>query len=202
MTKRHASKGRRDRSLGVTLHGRPTLAKRNSKPGQHGPLGRGKAGVYKTQLVGKQKIKFHYDMGEKQLRRFYREAVRRKGDSGENLIDLLERRLSAVVYRAKLAPSIFSARQLVNHGHVKVNGKVVNIGSALVYDGDVIELSDKAKQLALVLEAVKAPDRDVPSYLQADHEAMKVTFVHAPKLADVPYPFEAEPNTVIELYSR
>jgi small subunit ribosomal protein S4 len=153
--------------------------------------------------MAKQKLKGYYgNIGERQFRRLYEEASRRRGDTGERLIELLERRLDAVVYRMKFVPTVFAARQFVNHGHVRVNGKRVNIGSYLVKDGDTIEVKDKSKLLALVLEAVKSTERDVPDYLQVDHDKMKGTFVRAPKLADVPYPVSMEPNLVVEFYSR
>ncbi|MBV8167304.1 MAG: 30S ribosomal protein S4, partial [Alphaproteobacteria bacterium] len=156
-----------------------------------------------TQLMAKQKLKGYYgNIGERQFRKLYAEAARRRGDTGENLIELLERRLDAVVYRMKLAPTVFAARQFVNHGHVKVNGRRVNISSFLVNDGDVIEVKDKSKLLAIVLEASQSSERDVPDYIEIDHQAMKGKFVRAPKLADVPYPVQMEPNLVVEYYSR
>ncbi|MGV6803966.1 MAG: 30S ribosomal protein S4, partial [Ruegeria sp.] len=155
------------------------------------------------QLRAKQKLKGYYgDLTEKQFRRIYAEAERVKGDTGENLIGLLERRLDAVVYRAKFVPTVFAARQFVNHGHVKVNGKRVNIPSYRVKEGDVIEVRDKSKQLAVVLEAVGLAERDVPDYLDADHSKMTATFVRTPSLGDVPYPVMMEPNLVVEFYAK
>ncbi|HUE19823.1 MAG TPA: 30S ribosomal protein S4, partial [Stellaceae bacterium] len=156
-----------------------------------------------TQLMAKQKLKGYYgNIGERQFRRVYQEAARRRGDTGENLIELLERRLDAVVYRMKFAPTPFAARQFVNHGHVKVNGKRVNISSYSVSDGDTIELKDKAKTMTVVLEAAKSAERDVPEYLTVDADNFKGSFVRGPKLADVPYPVPMEPNLVVEFYSR
>ncbi len=153
--------------------------------------------------MAKQKLKGYYgNIGERQFRRLYDEAVRRRGDTAENLIELLERRLDAVIYRMKFAPTVFAARQIVNHGHVRVNGKRVNIASYRVNDNDTIALKDKSKDMALVLEAAQSTERDVPDYLQVDHKEMKGTFVRAPKLADVPYPVQMEPNLVVEFYSR
>ncbi|HEX7968066.1 MAG TPA: 30S ribosomal protein S4, partial [Stellaceae bacterium] len=170
--------------------------------GQHGQR-RKKPSDFGTQLMAKQKLKGYYgNIGERQFRRLYEEASRRRGDTGERLIELLERRLDAVVYRMKFVPTVFAARQFVNHGHVQVNGRRVNIGSYLVKDGDTIAVRDKAKQLAIVLEAAKSTERDVPDYLQVDHDKMAGTFVRAPKLADVPYPVSMEPNLVVEFYSR
>jgi len=204
MTKRAESKYKINRRLGVNLWGRPKspLNKREYGPGQHGQR-RKKPSDFGTQLMAKQKLKGYYgNIGERQFRKLYEEASRRRGDTGENLIELLERRLDAVVYRMKLAPTVFAARQFVNHGHVKVNGRRVNISSFLVKDGDVIEVKDKSKLLAIVLEASQSSERDVPDYIEIDHQAMKGKFVRAPKLADVPYPVQMEPNLVVEFYSR
>jgi small subunit ribosomal protein S4 len=204
MSKRAGSKYKINRRLGVNLWGRSKspLNRRDYGPGQHGQR-RKKPSDFGTQLMAKQKLKGYYgNIGERQFRRLYEEASRRRGDTGERLIELLERRLDAVVYRMKFVPTVFAARQFVNHGHVHVNGKRVNIGSYLVKDGDTIEVKDKSKLMALVLEAVKSTERDVPDYLQVDHDKMKGTFVRAPKLADVPYPVSMEPNLVVEFYSR
>ena len=204
MSQRTESKYKINRRLGVNLWGRAKspLNRREYGPGQHGQR-RKKPSDYGTQLAAKQKLKGYYaNIGERQFRRLYEEAVRRKGDTGENLIELLERRLDAVVYRMKFAPTPFAARQLINHGHVLVNGKRLNIGSAKLRDGDTIELRQKAKEMALVLEATQSSERDVPDYLEIDHERMRGRFVRAPKLADVPYPVTMEPNLVVEFYSR
>ena len=146
--------------------------------------------------------KMHPNITERQFRRYYEEAARRTGDTGENMIGLLERRLDAVVYRAKFVPTIFSARQVVSHGHVRVNGRRVTVPSYLVKEGDTVELAGKAKEMALVLEGVKSTERDVPEYLEVDHRAMKGRFARSPKLTDVPYPVQMEPNLVVEFYSR
>ncbi len=156
-----------------------------------------------TQLKAKQKLKGHYgDLTEKQFRRFYADAMSARGDTSEMLIGLLERRLDAVVYRAKFVPTIFAARQFVNHGHVKVNGKRVNIPSYRVKEGDVITATDKASSMALVLDAVQSPERDVPDYLQVDHKKMTATFVRQPTLGDVPYAVQMEPQLVVEYYAH
>ncbi|MCW8952046.1 MAG: 30S ribosomal protein S4, partial [Rhodospirillales bacterium] len=158
---------------------------------------------YGTQLAAKQKLKGYYgNISEKQFRRYYQEAVRRKGDTSENLISILECRLDAVVYRMKFVPTVFASRQLVNHGHVRVNGKRVNIGSYMVKEGDVIELREKAREIPMVMEAAQSAERDVPEYMTVDHKKMQGTFVRTPKLEDVPYPVHMEPNLVIEFYSR
>lgn len=204
MSKRQESKYKIDRRLGVNLWGRAKspLNKREYGPGQHGQR-RKKPSDYGLQLMAKQKLKGYYaNIGEKQFRKIYQEAVRRKGDTGENLIGLLERRLDAVVYRMKFVPTPFAARQFVNHGHVLVNGRRVNIPSFQVKVGDVIEVRQKSKQMALVLEAIASGERDIPDYLNVDTSALKGSFVRVPLLADVPYPVQMEPNLVIEFYSR
>jgi small subunit ribosomal protein S4 len=204
MSKRHNCKYKIDRRLGVNLWGRPKspINKREYGPGQHGQR-RKKPSDFGLQLMAKQKLKGYYaNIGEKQFRRIYQEAVRRKGDTGENLIGLLERRLDAVVYRMKFAPTPFAARQFINHGHILVNGRRVNIPSFLVKDNDVVEVKSKSKQLAVVLEAVSSGERDIPDYLEVDTGALKGRFVRVPQLADVPYPVQMEPNLVIEFYSR
>jgi small subunit ribosomal protein S4 len=204
MSKREGSKYKINRRLGVNLWGRAKspLNRRDYGPGQHGQR-RKKPSDFGTQLMAKQKLKGYYaNIGERQFRRLYEEASRRRGDTGENLIALLERRLDAVVYRLKFAQTPFAARQFVNHGHILVNGRRVNIASYQVKDGDSIEVRDKSKQLAVVLEAVQSKERDVPDYLEVDHDKLKGRFVRAPKLADVPYPVPMEPNLVVEFYSR
>jgi small subunit ribosomal protein S4 len=204
MTKRAESKYKINRRLGVNLWGRPKspINKREYGPGQHGQR-RKKPSDFGVQLMAKQKLKGYYgNISEKQFRKYYEEAVRRKGDTSENLIDLLERRLDAVIYRMKFAITPFAARQFINHGHVQVNGKRVNISSYLVRDNDVIEVKEKSKQLAVVLDAAQSSERDVPEYIEVDHRAMKGRFTRSPKLSDVPYPVQMEPNLVVEFYSR
>jgi small subunit ribosomal protein S4 len=204
MTKRLESKYKINRRLGLNLWGRPKspLNRREYGPGQHGQRRR-KPTDYGVQLAAKQKLKGYYgNIGERQFRRIYHEAIRRKGDSGEHLIELLERRLDTVIYRMKFVPTVFAGRQFINHGHIQVNGKKVNIGSYLVKDGDAIEIKPKSKQLALVLTAAQSPERDVPDYVEVDHGVMKGKFLRAPKISDVPYPVQMEPNLVIEFYSR
>ncbi|MEZ5647947.1 MAG: 30S ribosomal protein S4 [Alphaproteobacteria bacterium] len=204
MAKREASKYKITRRLGVNLWGRPksSITKREYGPGQHGQR-RKKPSDYGVQLMAKQKLKGYYgNIGERQFRRYYEEAARRRGDTGENLIGLLESRLDAIVYRAKFVPTVFSARQFVNHGHIKVNGRRVTVPSYLVKEGDVIELKQKSKEMALVLIAIQSAERDLPDYLEVDHQKMTAKFIRAPKVADVPYPVQMEPNLVIEYYSR
>jgi small subunit ribosomal protein S4 len=205
VTKRTSAKYKIDRRMGENIWGRPKspVNRREYGPGQHGQRRKGKMSDFGQQLRAKQKLKGYYgDMTEKQFRKIYAEAVRRKGDTGENLIGLLERRLDAVVYRAKFVPTIFAARQFVNHGHVKVNGRRVNIASALVSPGDVVEVREKSKQLAMVLEAAQSAERDVPDYIEVDHAKMTATFARAPGLQDVPYPVQMEPNLVVEFYAQ
>ena len=205
MTKRTAAKYKIDRRMGENIWGRPKspVNRREYGPGQHGQRRKGKMSDFGVQLRAKQKLKGYYgDLTERQFRRIFAEAERVRGDTGENLIGLLERRLDAVVYRAKFVPTIFAARQFVNHGHVRVNGKRVNIPSFRVKDGDVIEIRDRSKQLAIVLEAVGLPERDVPEYIEVDHSKMTATFVRTPVLTDVPYPVLMEPNLVVEYYAQ
>ncbi len=204
MSKRLESKYKINRRLGVNLWGRAKspLNKREYGPGQHGQR-RKKISDFGVQLMAKQKLKGYYaNIGEKQFRKYYEEAVRRKGDTSENLIELLERRLDAVIYRMKFAITPFAARQFVSHGHVLVNGKRVNISSYQVRDGDTVEVREKSKQLTVVLDATQSAERDVPEYIEVDHRAMKGRYIRAPKLADVPYPVQMEPNLVVEYYSR
>jgi small subunit ribosomal protein S4 len=203
MTKRSNAKYKLDRRLGENLWGRPKspVNKREYGPGQHGQRRKGKLSDFGIQLRAKQKLKGYYaNMSERQFRAAYEEAVRMTGDSSENLIGLLERRLDAVVYRAKLVPTVFAARQFVSHGHVKVNGKRVTIPSIRVKVGDVVELTDKAKEMASVQEAQASAERDVPDYLEVGGGSVKLTRV--PALSEVPYPVQMEPNFVVEYYSR
>ncbi len=204
MTKRIKAKYKINRRLGVNLWGRPKspVNVRDYRPGEHGQRRR-KPSDYGTQLMAKQKLKGYYgNISERRFRRYYQEAVRRRGDTSENLIAILERRLDAVVYRMKFVPTVFAARQFVNHGHIRVNGKRVNIPSYLVRDGDVIEVKEKSRELPLVLAAIESAERDLPEYVDVDFKKMRGTYVRAPKLADVPYPVQMEPNLVIEFYSR
>ena len=204
MSKRSSSKYKIDRRLGENIWGRPksSVNRRSYGPGQHGQRRKGKVSDFGIQLRAKQKLKGYYgDVTEKQFKATYAEASRMKGDTGQNLIGLLERRLDMVVYRAKFAPTIFAARQIVNHGHIKVNGVKCNIASRRVAPGDVVSLGDKAKDMALVIEAQTLPERDIPEYVAADGND-KITFVRVPTLDEVPYPVKMEPNLVVEFYSR
>ncbi|MEE8350743.1 MAG: 30S ribosomal protein S4 [Rhodospirillales bacterium] len=205
MTKRIKSKYKINRRLGVNLWGRPKspVNTRDYGPGQHGQRRGRKPSDFGLQLMAKQKLKGYYgSITEKQFRRYYHQATKHKGDTSENLVGILERRLDAVVYRMKFVPTVFSARQFVNHGHIKVNGKRVNIPSYLVKEGDVIEVLEKSRELPLVLLAIESPERDVPDYMTVNLKKMQGTFDAVPKLADVPYPVTMEPNLVIEFYSR
>ena len=205
MSKRESSKYKIDRRLGENIWGRPKspFNKREYGPGQHGQRRKGKLSDFGVQLRAKQKLKGYYgDISEKQFRKTYEEADRRKGDTGENLVGLLESRLDAIVYRAKFVPTVFAARQFVNHGHVTVNGVRVNIGSYMCKTGDVIEVRQRSKELVIVLEAVALAERDVPDYVEVDHNKMVAKFIRVPGLSDVPYPVQMEPNLVVEYYSR
>ena len=206
MSKRIAAKHKIDRRLGCNLWGRPKSPynKRNSRPGQHGAQRqRRKLSDYGIQLFAKQKLRFYYgDLTEKQFRRIYDKASKTKGDTSQILIELLERRLDAIVYRMKFVPTIFAARQLVNHGHILVNGKRVNIPSYTVRNEDVIELKEQSKQINLVQESIVSQEREIPEYLEVDSKEFKGRFLRAPLIHDVPYPVTMEPNLVIEYYSR
>ena len=202
--KRHSSKHKIDRRLGVNLWGRAKspLNARSYAPGQHGQR-RKKPTDFGIQLMAKQKLKGYYgNIGEKQFKKYYQEAVRRQGDTGQNLIGILESRLDAVLYRSKLAPTVFAARQIINHGHVMLNGKRCNIASVMLKDGDALQLRDKAKQIPAILDGIASIERDVPEYIEADHDKMSATLVRSPSLDEVPYPVQMEPNLVVEYYSR
>ena len=205
MTRRLASKHKVDRRLKVNLWGRPKspFNSRNYKPGQHGKSTKSKASDYGIQLQAKQKLKFYYgNMNERQFRNVYRKALQKKGNTTENFIGLLERRLDTVIYRAKFATTVFSARQLINHGHIKVNDKKVNIPSYLVKADDVIEVKSKSKEMTTIVGALVSKERDVPDYIQMDEKNKKAKFIRVPKFSEIPYPTIMEPSLVIEYYSR
>jgi small subunit ribosomal protein S4 len=205
VTKRTSAKYKIDRRMGENIWGRPKspVNKREYGPGQHGQRRKGKMSDFGTQLRAKQKLKGYYgDLTEKQFRRIYDEAERQRGDTSELLIGLLERRLDAVVYRAKFVPTVFAARQFVNHGHVKVNGRRVTIPSYRCKVGDLIEVKEKSKQLATVLEATGLAERDVPDYVEVDHGKMTAKLARIPHLSEVPYAVQMEPHLVVEYYSR
>lgn len=204
MSKRISCKYKIDRRLGVNLWGRAKspINNREYAPGQHGQS-RKKSTDYGIQLMAKQRLKGYYgNVGEKKFRLYFKEAVRRKGDTGEELITLLERRLDAVIYRMKFAPTVFAARQFVNHGHVKVNGRRVNIASFSVSDGDVIEFSAAMQDNVVLLSAIQSNEREVPAYMEVDHKHLKGKFVRTPQMDEVPYPVQMEPHLVVEFYSR
>ena len=205
MTKRLASKHKVDRRLKVNLWGRPKspFNSRNYPPGQHGKVKKGRLSDYGTQLEAKQKMKFYYgNMNERQFRNVYRKAIQKKGNTTENLVGFLERRLDTVAYRAKFATTVFSARQLINHGHIKVNGKKVNIPSYLVKAEDTIEIKAKSKDNVTIVGALVSKEREIPDYIQMDEKNKKATLIRIPKFSEVPYPAIMEPNLVIEYYSR
>ena len=204
MSRRHSAKYKIDRRVGENIWGRPKspLNKRAYKPGQHGQNRRNKVSDFGMQLMAKQKLKGYYgDITEKQFSKIYEDAARMKGNSAENLIGILESRLDTIVYRAKFVPTIFAARQFVNHGHVTVNGKRCNIGSASLKAGDVVQVREKSRNLALVLEALGSGERDIPDYVEVDPKAMTAVFKRLPVLSDVPYPVRMEPAKVVEFYS-
>ena len=204
MSKRHSAKYKIDRRLGENLWGRPKspVNQRQYGPGQHGQRRKQKISDFGLQLRAKQKLKGYYgNLTEKQFSRTYDEAARRKGNTSENLIALLESRLDAIVYRAKFTPTPFAARQFVNHGHVQVNGKRVNIASYRVKPGDVVQVRERSRNMALVLEALQSAERDIPDYVEVDPKAMTAKFIRTPELAEVPYPVKMEPNLVVEFYA-
>jgi small subunit ribosomal protein S4 len=205
MTKRHEAKYKIDRRMGQNVWGRPKspVNRREYGPGQHGQRRKGKLSDYGVQLRAKQKLRGYYgNISERQFRGIYAEAIRMKGDSGAHMIALLERRLDAMVYRAKLVPTVFAARQFISHGHIKVNGRRVTIASYRVKVDDLIEVKEQSKQLAIVLEAVGLAERDVPDYIEVDHSKMTAKLSRIPQLTEVPYPVQMEPHLVVEFYSR
>ncbi|MEM7301080.1 MAG: 30S ribosomal protein S4 [Pseudomonadota bacterium] len=205
MSKRISTKYKIDRRMGENIWGRPKspVNRREYGPGEHGQRRRGKLSDFGVQLRAKQKLKGYYgNISEKQFRAIYAEAVRIKGDTSENLIGLLERRLDAIIYRAKFVPTVFAARQFINHGHIQVNGRRVNIPSYRCKPGDVVEIREKSRNLVIVLESIQLAERDVPEYITADHNKMSASLVSTPAFSDVPYPVMMEPNLVVEFYSR
>ena len=205
MTKRASAKYKIDRRNGQNIWGRPKspVNRREYGPGQHGQRRKGKLSDYGVQLRAKQKLRGYYgNISEKQFKNIYYEAIRRTGDTSEHLIGLLESRLDAIVYRAKFVPTVFAARQFVSHGHVTVNGRRVNIPSFRCRVGDLVEVKEKGKQMTLLLEAIKSAERDVPDYIDADHNKMTAKLTRVPALSDVPFPVHMEPNLVVEFYSR
>ncbi|NQU71400.1 MAG: 30S ribosomal protein S4 [Rhodospirillales bacterium] len=205
MTKRIQAKYKINRRLGVNLWGRPKspFNKRDYAPGEHGQNRRRKVSDYGTQLNAKQMLKGYYgNITEKQFRSLFAEAVRRRGDTIENFIGILEQRLDAVIYRLKFVPTVFSARQFISHGHILVNGKRVTIPSFRVREGDVVEVRGKSREIPMVLEAIESPERDVPEYMAVDYGKMTGSLVRVPAFAEVPYPVVMQPNLVVEFYSR
>ena len=205
MTKRLSSKHKVDRRLKTNLWGRPKspFNSRNYPPGQHGKSRKGKLSDYGIQLEAKQKMKFYYgNMNERQFRNVYLKSIKKKGNTSENLIGFLESRLDTVIYRAKFAITVFAARQLINHGHVKVNGKKVNISSYLVKPEDTLEIRDKSKDMLIITSSIQTKERDVPEYIQLDEKNKKAKLIRIPKFAEIPFPTIMEPNLVIEYYSR
>ena len=205
MTKRINAKHKADRRLKVNLWGRPKspFNTRSYPPGQHGQSRKGKPTDYGIQLNAKQKLKSYYgNINERQFRNVYRKAMKKRGDTTENLVGLLETRLDTVIYRAKLAPTVFSARQLINHGHFRVNKKKVNISSYVVKENDLIEVKDKSKTLTIIEGCLSSKERDVPEYIQSDSKNKTAKLVRVPKFSEIPYPVVMEPKLVIEYYSR
>ena len=205
MTKRAEAKYKIDRRMGENIWGRPKspVNRREYGPGQHGQRRKGKLSDFGVQLKAKQKLRGYYaNISERQFRSIYDEAIRLKGDSGANMVGLLERRLDAMIYRAKFVPTVFAARQFINHGHIKVNGRRVTIPSYRLKVGELVEVKDASRELALVLEAKALAERDVPDYLEVDHSKMTAKLARVPAPSEVPYPVQMEPHLVVEFYSR
>lgn len=205
MSKRASSKYKLDRRMGQNIWGRPKspVNRREYGPGQHGQRRKSKLSDFGIQLRAKQKLKGYYgNISEKQFNNIYKEAVRRPGDTSEQLVGLLESRLDAIVYRAKFVATVFAARQFINHGHVLVNGTRVNIPSYRCNPGDLVTIKDSSKNLAFVLEATQLAERDVPEYVDVDHNKMTATYTRVPAFAEIPYAVHMEPNLVVEFYSR
>jgi len=205
MTKRHEAKYKIDRRMGQNVWGRPKspINHREYGPGQHGQRRKGKLSDYGVQLRAKQKLRGYYgNISERQFRGIYTEARRSKGDTGAHMVGLLERRLDAMIYRAKFVPTVFAARQFISHGHISVNGKRVTIPSYRLKLNEVVEVREKAKQLALVLEATGLAERDVPDYIEVDHGKLTAKLTRIPTLTEIPYPVQMEPHLVVEFYSR
>jgi small subunit ribosomal protein S4 len=205
MTKRAEAKYKIDRRMGENIWGRPKspVNRREYGPGQHGQRRKGKLSDFGVQLKAKQKLRGYYaNISERQFRGIYDEAIRLKGDSGANMVALLERRLDAMIYRAKFVPTVFAARQFINHGHIKVNGRRVNIPSYRLKVGDLVEIKDSSRELVIVLEAKALAERDVPDYIEVDHSKMTAKMSRVPAPTEVPYPVRMEPHLVVEFYSR
>jgi small subunit ribosomal protein S4 len=204
MSKRHSAKYKIDRRMGENIWGRPKspINSRSYGPGQHGQRRKSKVSDFGLQLRAKQKLKGYYgNLTEKQFARTYQDAAKKRGNTAETLIALLESRLDAIVYRAKFVPTVFASRQFVNHGHVMVNGKRVNIASYRVKAGDVVQVRERSRNMALVLEAIQSSEREVPDYIEVDPKALSAKFIRAPELAEVPYPVKMEPNLIVEFYA-
>ena len=206
MAKINTPRGKLVRKFGENIFGNPKydrlLNRKPYGPGQHAQTRRGKISNYGTQLQEKQKIKFMYGLLEKQFRITFKKAEKLKGETGTNMLQLLESRLDTVIYRAKFAPTVFAARQMINHGHIKVNKKRVNISSYVVKSSDLIEIRDKSKKLTVIDGSLQSKERDVPEYIQLDNKNKTAKLVRIPKFSEVPYPVIMEPNLVIEYYSR
>ena len=198
------AKKKTNRSLRANLWGDPKspYLKREYGPGQHGARKK-KLTDYGTQLQAKQRLKTYYgNVSEKQFAKYYAEAIRRRGDAAENLVGILESRLDNLVFKSKFVPTIFASRQFINHGHILVNGKRVNIPSYMVKVGDVISVKESAKQMAMVVASVESNQHDVPAYLEVDDKKLEAKYTFVPKFEDIPYAAVMEPNMVIEFYSR
>ncbi len=204
MTKRVQAKHKISRRLGVNLWGSHKFKQdRSYPPGEHGPLNASRRKTdYGLHLNAKQQLKGYYaNISEKKFRKIYKEAKRLKGDTSENIIALLESRLDSIIYRANFVPTMFAARQFINHKHIEVNGKVVNISSYQIKIGDVISIKNASKELLIILETIQKKERDIPDYIEVDYKQKSVKLLSLPSLSDVPYPSIMQPNLVVEYYS-
>jgi len=189
------------RRVGAAVCGRPNCPsnKRPYPPGQHG-RGRKRLTEYQMRLVEKQKLRAIYGVGERQFRRYFEKAERRKSVTGEELIRALETRLDSVVLRLGFALTMRQARQLVSHGHVRVDGRRVNVPSAQVRVGQEIELDPKAKNLIPVREAIEITP-DPPVYLYRNRDDFSGTLSRLPERAEVPLPVPVDERLIVEFYA-
>ncbi|XVN41153.1 MAG: 30S ribosomal protein S4 [Rickettsia endosymbiont of Argas persicus] len=205
MTKIVRSKYKASRRLGVSLWGdsKDAFNTRNYRPGQHGQNTMVKTSDYGLHLKAKQRIKCHYGrITEKQFRNLFGSAQKMKGNTGENFIGLLESRLDTIVYRMNIAQTIFAARQLVSHGHIKVNGHKADIASMRLKEGDVVEIKESSRQMTVIQESVSKQGQTTPDYVSFDVDSLSGKYLRVPTISDVRYPFKAEVHLVVELYSR
>lgn len=206
MASYHGPKAKVQRRYGEVLVSRPKYAKilekRPYPPGDHGrdkQFRSGRRSNYGIQLNEKQKLAFIFNVRDRQMRRYYIKARNRPGNTGTNLLVLLERRLDNLVYRGGFAATIWAARQLVSHGHVLVNGERLNIASYSVNIGDEITVTDKMKQNVHIVESMESMGA-LPDYLMLNRDRMAVTFQHVPERQELPIPVDEQ--LVVEWFNR